>query len=82
MGNTTKTRFELISSFEDTEEGTKEVYGISAYDENGAEIFTMNDITCDGEALKELIDVCNRSGLSIVHIRDIINDFVELQGSY
>lgn len=55
-------------------------YGIAAYadaelDGTAAIIASVHDITSDKEKLSDLIQACNRLGLSTIHLHDVIEDF-------
>ncbi len=73
------TRYELTQLREVFEEGEVTEYGIAAFDEEGKEIYRLDGVTRDRAALKELVDACNRGKLSSVHIKDVLNDFVEMR---
>lgn len=53
-------------------------FGIAAYDTSSPKnvIAHINDITCDKPSLEQLIDLCNRENLSLIHLNDIIDDFL------
>ena len=81
------TKYELtVSNVTDTqsEEDVKSgeivcEYGVAAQDENGEEVFRMDNITPDKSSLNELVNICNRCDLSRLHIMDVIRDFVEMK---
>ncbi len=57
-------------------------YGLAAYVEtDGAEmptiLATVSNITSRRADLEALADLCNRLELSIVHMRDVVEDFME-----
>lgn len=76
---TSFTRYELTERRENYEEGEVTEYGIAAFDEDGKEIYRLEGVTKDKSALAELVQACNRGKLSSVHIRDVLNDFVEMR---
>lgn len=76
---TTFTRYELTERLETFEEGEVTEYGIAAFDENDREIYRLDGVTQDKQAMAELVDACNRGRLSSVHIKDVLNDFVEMR---
>lgn len=56
-------------------------YGIAAYanaEEDGTAIVlrSIHDITSDREKLQALVKACNLSKLSVIHLRDVIDDFL------
>lgn len=56
-------------------------YGIAAYadakeDGTATIVASVHDITSDKQALYELVSLCNRSELSIVHLMDVVEDFL------
>lgn len=56
-------------------------YGIAAYanaEEDGTAtiVASVHDITSDRQALAELVLSCNRSELSVIHLDDVIEDFL------
>ena len=56
-------------------------YGIAAYanaevDETVTIIESIRDVSLDKQKLLELVERCNRSGLSVDHIYDVIDDFL------
>jgi len=56
-------------------------YGIAAYanaevDETVTIIESIRDISSNKQKLLELVERCNRSGLSIEHFHDVIDDFI------
>ncbi len=58
---------------------TRAAYGIAAYadaDENGtaAIVAAIHDITADKQSLTELVLMCNRLELSLIHLNDAIED--------
>ena len=60
---------------------TRISYGIAAYsnpetDGTGAVIASIHDISEDKEKLSKLVQTCNCLKLSVVHLRDVIEDFL------
>lgn len=56
-------------------------YGIVAYasaEQNGTAtiVASVHDITSDKQRLKKLVDDCNRLELSIIHLPDVVEDFI------
>lgn len=70
------TEYRLTEKTETTAAGKITSYGISAYDENGKEILSIDDITCDKGSLAGLIEICNTGKLSSLHIKDVVEDYI------
>lgn len=56
-------------------------YGIAAYadaNEDGTTtaVAAVHDITADKQTLSELVSQCNRLELSLIHLDDVIEDFL------
>ena len=56
-------------------------YGIVAYadaEEDGTAtiVASVHDITADRQALSELVEICNRLELSLIHLNDVVEDFL------
>ena len=56
-------------------------YGIAVYSDSLGDGFatvlaSVNDISSDREKLEELVEICNRAELSLIHLNDVINDFL------
>lgn len=56
-------------------------YGIAAYadpkEDGGATVISSaHDITTDKHKLSELISICNQQELSVIHLSDVIEDFI------
>lgn len=56
-------------------------YGIAAYSSAEADgtatvIASVHDITNDKEKLSKLVDTCNRLELSVIHLYDVVEDFL------
>ena len=56
-------------------------YGVAAYadpDEDGTAtiVAAVHDVTSDRTRLAALVDLCNRLGLSTIHLYDVIEDFL------
>ena len=70
-------RYKIIRELiEDEELGSFESYGILAVDSADKEIFRISDISTDAASLSDLIEQCNRGGVSLLHIHDIVEDFL------
>ncbi len=59
----------------------REAYGIAAYldaetDGTATVILSVNDITPDYNALSDLVEKLNRNNASLIHIFDIVEDFL------
>ena len=56
-------------------------YGIVAYanaeeDNTATIVASVHDVTSDKKALSELVALCNRLELSLIHLDDVIEDFL------
>ncbi|MBO5111332.1 MAG: hypothetical protein J6D21_11535 [Clostridia bacterium] len=56
-------------------------YGIAAYadaEEDGTAtiVASVHDVTADKQALVELVELCNRLELSLIHLNDVVEDFL------
>ncbi|MBE6630737.1 MAG: hypothetical protein E7624_07820 [Ruminococcaceae bacterium] len=56
-------------------------YGIAAYaeaEQNGTAtvLASVNDITSDKQKLEKLVFCCNQLGLSELHLKDVVEDFL------
>lgn len=56
-------------------------YGIVAYfapnkDDSASIVASAYDITSDKNKIEELVSLCNRLGLSSVHLADVVEDFL------
>lgn len=51
------------------------VYGIGAFFE-ATELLSIQDITTDRARLAVLVQKCNSSELSLIHLHDVIEDFL------
>ena len=61
---------------------TRRAFGIAAYadaDEDGTAtvVAALHDVTSDREKLESLVAICNREGLSLVHLYDVVEDFLD-----
>ncbi len=57
-------------------------YGIAAYanareDGTVTVLASVNDITFDKQRLETLVSYCNQLGLSVLHLNDVVEDFLE-----
>ena len=60
---------------------SRRAYGIAAYadsEEDGTAtiVSSVRDITDDKQALMNLVSLCNRLELSIIHLNDVVEDFL------
>lgn len=56
-------------------------YGIAAYadaEEDGTAtiVAAVHDVTADRQALSGLVELCNRLELSLIHLNDVVEDFL------
>ena len=61
---------------------SRRAFGIAAYadaEEDGTAtiVAAVHDITDDRAKLEGLVAACNREGLSLVHLDDIVEDFLD-----
>ena len=61
---------------------SRRTFGIAAYtdaEEDGTAtiVAAVHDITSDRERLEGLVAACNREGLSLVHLYDVVEDFLD-----
>lgn len=57
--------------------------GIAAYadaliDGTATVVASVQDITNDKEKLTQVVDACNRLGLSVDHLMDVVEDFLSV----
>lgn len=55
------------------------LYSIVALDSGGRKIAEIDDVSADKDAVAELIEIMNRSCLSLVHFKDVIDDFLVMK---
>lgn len=53
----------------------RNTYGIDVY-RRGYKLYEVKDITVDREKLENLIRLCNQEQLSLLHLRDVVEDFL------
>ena len=73
--------YEMTEETYSLETNTRISYGIAAYadskDGSTATIIdVIRDITSDKQALLALITSCNQLNLSLIHLREVIDDFL------
>lgn len=49
---------------------------IVAFLQWGYKLYEVKDITVDREKLENLIRLCNQEQLSLLHLRDVVEDFL------
>ncbi len=54
-------------------------YSVIALDSDGRRIAQIDDVSADKDAIAELIEIMNRECLSLVHFRDVIEDFLVMK---
>lgn len=59
----------------DRESGLYRTYGIEAC-ENGKTVALVQDISLDRDAVAKLVRACNRERLEVVHLADVVDDFL------
>ncbi len=60
---------------------SRKAYGIAAYsnaqyDGTATVLASVNDISAERGKLEKLVQICNRSELSPIHLNDVIDDFL------
>jgi hypothetical protein len=63
-------------------EASRRSFGIAAYadaaeDNTATIVASVHDITSDRTKLEQLVTTCNRSHLSLVHLMDVVEDFLD-----
>lgn len=66
-----KCKYEVIS---DSTGGV--CYGIAVYSADGGIVAEVRDISTNGAAVADLVDKCNNLELSLLHLYDVIDDFL------
>ena len=66
-------RYEMISQTDKAIHS--ESYGIRCIN-SGTEEMTINDISTNREEVIRLVDLCNTQKVSLLHIHDVIDDFI------
>ena len=61
---------------------TRRAFGIAAYayaDEDGTAtvVAALHDVTSHREKLESLVAICNREGLSLIHLYDVVEDYLD-----
>ena len=62
-------------------ESRRVAYGIAAYadaetDQTSTIVASVNDISSDREAVEKLVELCNSLELDVVHLNDVVEDFL------
>lgn len=73
--------YEMIEETYSFEGNVRCSYGIAAYanadtDGTATIVASVHDITADRQALAELVSLCNRLEISLLHLDNIIEDFL------
>ena len=55
------------------------IYSIFALDSDGRRIAEIDDVSADKDAVAELVEIMNRECLSLVHFRDVVDDFLVMK---
>jgi hypothetical protein len=70
--------YKLTSSVIDGEDNLRyTTYGVAALDQSGEVLSAYPDVSADRLGLEELVVRCNERGLSILHLEDVLLDFIE-----
>ena len=51
-------------------------YAVSEQDGTASIVLSVHDICADKQKLTELVEKCNRLKLSLVHLEDVLDDFL------
>jgi hypothetical protein len=66
-----------VDSIPDGDRAVRTVYGIDAYDEESGEMLEISDVFSDRDAAVGFVERCNDLQLSIIHLREAIEDALE-----
>ena len=69
-------RYKIIEEKCTLENNTYVGYGVSAVSVESDVICTYHDVSTNKEELECLVEKCNKVGLSLVHLGDVIDDFL------
>jgi hypothetical protein len=70
-------KYTVVEGFASAETNFAITYGIAAYDLSSDRVIArIDDITCDKARLEHLVELCNRGELSLVHLYDVVEDFL------
>ena len=55
-------------------------YGIAAYSDTQTDgtatvLLHISDITCERDRIAELVELCNKLHVSVLHLNDVVQDF-------
>ncbi len=64
------------SQAEDDENQIREVYGMAITDDTGKIVTKIDNISSDGDAVAELVRICNEKELSPIHFSDVVEDYI------
>ncbi|MBE5040484.1 DUF6514 family protein [Ructibacterium gallinarum] len=63
-------------SLDDPDLGNYTSYGLDAYDENDTLVRRIVDVSPNEQTVSGLVALCNKFQVSLIHIDDIIEDFL------
>ena len=77
----TKITYGIVETHEPADGNTYPSYGIAAYAQaelnaSATVIASINNITTDRKRLMELVQLCNLQKLSLIHLNDVVEDFL------
>ena len=76
----TKVAYDMVEEVYMLGLASRKAYGVAAYAESEyasrATIIKVQDISSNKNAIKDLVDLCNRLELSPIHLYDVIEDFL------
>ncbi len=75
------TKYGITKEIYSHRNNTRTAFGVSAYEDSESNesdypLETVSDVTSDEKTIIELVDNCNKLGLSELHLNDIIEDFL------
>ncbi len=77
----TSVTYEIIEEIRWIDEESQKTYGIAAYsnEQRNGEVICLifiKDITTDKDKLSKLVQRCNSYHLSLLHLNDVVEDFL------
>ena len=66
-----------VDSVPNGERSIRTVYGIDAYDEESGKMIEISDVFSNRDAAVGFVERCNDLQLSIIHLREAIEDALE-----
>ena len=71
-------KYSIVESIFSSGTSSNITYGIAAHNTTHPEtvIACISDIASDKKSIECLVDLCNREKLSLIHLNDIVEDFL------